>query len=212
MRVRPALSPSAWSPEDNCSIAPPQRSDCGHVGTNQQECESSGCCWSPVNPNPDNRPWCFHPNGPAPPSPPSPPPPPPPGPPPPPAPPGKCVGKAYPGVDVDGGNHIDGEPTGLLPSQDACCAACESNIDCQSWVYATPGHASQGQNCWLLNGVKSVHSVGDGSRVFGVARGPTPPLPPPPPPQLIVTFSATANATCVTPPHAPYLPTHTTTR
>jgi hypothetical protein len=51
------------------------RLDCGRVGTNQSGCESSGCCWSPVNPNPLNKPWCYHPNGgPAPPGPPPPPP------------------------------------------------------------------------------------------------------------------------------------------
>ena len=26
------------------------------------ECQSQGCCWSPVNPNPDNIPYCFHSN------------------------------------------------------------------------------------------------------------------------------------------------------
>ena len=35
------------------------RSDCGHSGTTQQDCEAAGCCWSPVDPNPDNQPWCF---------------------------------------------------------------------------------------------------------------------------------------------------------
>mgnify|MGYP001998778939 CR=1 FL=1 len=29
------------------------------VGTSQEQCEASGCCWSPVDPNPDNQPWCF---------------------------------------------------------------------------------------------------------------------------------------------------------
>lgn len=59
-----------------------QRSDCGHMGTNQQQCEAGGCCWGPVTPNPTNKPWCFHQSGgPSPPPGPNPPPPPPPGPP-----------------------------------------------------------------------------------------------------------------------------------
>lgn len=170
----------------NCSIAPASRSDCGMpIGKNQQSCEAGGCCWAPVNPNPGNAPWCFHPSGP-----PGPPPPPPP----PPGPPGPCIGKAYPGVDVTSGDHIASEPTGLLPSQTACCAACDSAPECQSWVWATAGHESNGLNCWLLTGVTSTKSIPDGSRVFGVTRGPTPPLPPPPPPQLAATFSASTTA------------------
>lgn len=36
------------------------RTDCGYVGINQQGCEAKGCCWSPLDPNPDNAPWCFY--------------------------------------------------------------------------------------------------------------------------------------------------------
>jgi glucoamylase len=32
----------------SCSIPDPQKQDCGHVGTNQQQCEASGCCWQPA--------------------------------------------------------------------------------------------------------------------------------------------------------------------
>jgi glucoamylase len=42
------------------------RSDCGKMGTTQKSCETSGCCWKPVNPNPNNEPWCFHKSGPGP--------------------------------------------------------------------------------------------------------------------------------------------------
>lgn len=38
---------------------PSQRNDCGYVGINQQQCEAQGCCWSPVDPNPSNLPWCY---------------------------------------------------------------------------------------------------------------------------------------------------------
>ena len=37
------------------------RDDCGlPIGKSQQSCEAGGCCWAPVNPNPQNLPWCFH--------------------------------------------------------------------------------------------------------------------------------------------------------
>jgi glucoamylase len=39
------------------------RVDCGYSGINETQCESKSCCWSPVNPNPDNLPWCFYVNG-----------------------------------------------------------------------------------------------------------------------------------------------------
>jgi hypothetical protein len=32
------------------------RVDCGYAGITQQQCVSKGCCWSPVNPNPNNYP------------------------------------------------------------------------------------------------------------------------------------------------------------
>jgi glucoamylase len=44
---------------DSCSGAS-ARVDCGFMGINQQQCESRGCCWVPVNPNPGNLPWCFN--------------------------------------------------------------------------------------------------------------------------------------------------------
>ena len=45
---------------DKCDVADSDRWDCGHSGTQQQDCEADGCCWSPVDPNPTNLPWCFH--------------------------------------------------------------------------------------------------------------------------------------------------------
>ncbi len=30
------------------------RTDCGYSGITQSECQAKGCCWSPLNPNPDN--------------------------------------------------------------------------------------------------------------------------------------------------------------
>ena len=36
--------------------SPDARSDCGVVGTTQQTCLASGCCWGPVSPNPNDDP------------------------------------------------------------------------------------------------------------------------------------------------------------
>jgi len=33
--------------------------DCGYAGIDQNGCESKGCCWVPVDPNPNNDPWCY---------------------------------------------------------------------------------------------------------------------------------------------------------
>eukprot|EP01127_Copromyxa_protea_P012578 TRINITY_DN3302_c0_g1_i1.p1 TRINITY_DN3302_c0_g1~~TRINITY_DN3302_c0_g1_i1.p1 ORF type:complete len:503 (+),score=114.35 TRINITY_DN3302_c0_g1_i1:19-1527(+) len=41
----------------SCDVS--NKVDCGYSGINQQQCEAKGCCWVPVNPNPNNNPWCF---------------------------------------------------------------------------------------------------------------------------------------------------------
>ena len=60
----------------NCDVDPSTRQDCGHVGTQQSDCEASGCCWKPASSDADlfltsnlkDTPWCFHPgSGPTPP-------------------------------------------------------------------------------------------------------------------------------------------------
>ena len=44
-----SAAPLAFGAQDDCSNVPdPQKEDCGHVGTNQQQCEAAGCCWQPV--------------------------------------------------------------------------------------------------------------------------------------------------------------------
>ena len=40
---------------------PGQYVDCGHVGTSNESCRQSGCCWNELTPNPDNVPWCYRP-------------------------------------------------------------------------------------------------------------------------------------------------------
>eukprot|EP00933_Yihiella_yeosuensis_P079787 TRINITY_DN93209_c0_g1_i1.p1 TRINITY_DN93209_c0_g1~~TRINITY_DN93209_c0_g1_i1.p1 ORF type:complete len:546 (-),score=136.64 TRINITY_DN93209_c0_g1_i1:234-1871(-) len=59
---------------DVCKISEDSRVDC-HKNS-ESECNSAGCCWQPVSPNPKNTPWCFQSSGPKP----APPPPPPPSP------------------------------------------------------------------------------------------------------------------------------------
>lgn len=64
-----------------CDVPNNMRKDCGHMGTNQAQCESSGCCWVPTlgdSAEEGGVPWCFFHDGPTPPPTPAPPAPPPP--------------------------------------------------------------------------------------------------------------------------------------
>ena len=45
---------------DQCDIEPKARKECGYYGIKQPECESKGCCWSPLE-NGSKAPWCFFP-------------------------------------------------------------------------------------------------------------------------------------------------------
>lgn len=92
-----------------------QRSDCGHDGSTNASCIAKGCCWAPVNPNPQNLPWCFHSSSP----PPTPPPPPPPSPPSPPPPGPQCFS-----TDGNGGVTVplQGLPRVLLLASSAATA------------------------------------------------------------------------------------------
>ncbi|KAJ3005875.1 hypothetical protein HKX48_000425, partial [Thoreauomyces humboldtii] len=53
--VAPTVVPVATS----CNVAVSARKDCGSTSSTQNSCLASGCCWSPVNNNPTNAPWCF---------------------------------------------------------------------------------------------------------------------------------------------------------
>ena len=56
------LGLGACSNSTTCDTSSPdQRSDCGALGSTQDKCQTAGCCWGPVNPNPNNDPWCFYP-------------------------------------------------------------------------------------------------------------------------------------------------------
>jgi len=56
--------------QGSCDVANSDKLDCGFSGTNQQQCESDGCCWQPVTRNESSMardtPWCYftsdHPN------------------------------------------------------------------------------------------------------------------------------------------------------
>ena len=103
------------------------------MGTNQRSCEAVGCCWSPVNPNPNNLPWCFHPGGP----------PTPPSPAPAPGPTPKRCAKARPGVDVSGGKLLVKLKS---KTQAQCCVACGSSVapGCTGWVWSGNGPDNEG--------------------------------------------------------------------
>jgi len=46
---------------DQCGqVSVQERVDC-KLGS-QGDCENAGCCWGPLKPNPDNRPWCYYSN------------------------------------------------------------------------------------------------------------------------------------------------------
>jgi len=47
--------------DDQCDVGDNDKVDCGHVGTDQGQCEQQGCCWHPENSN--GAPWCYHKKG-----------------------------------------------------------------------------------------------------------------------------------------------------
>jgi len=58
----PSPVPPAPSPQDRCEVLPENRQDCGHTGTQESDCEASGCCWTPAGEG-SSVPWCYHPKG-----------------------------------------------------------------------------------------------------------------------------------------------------
>ena len=144
----------------------------------QGACEAKPqCCYSPVQPNPSNLPWCIV-NGAGP----SPPPP------------TTCSGERRAGYDVPGNPQRVANPIAGA-TQDECCAACTANPQCDVWIWATPSHSNGGDNCWQVKGVDVV--VASADRVTGVVHGPFPPLPPPPPPpppQMVFSLESNASS------------------
>ena len=79
-------------------------------------------------------------------------------------------------------------PNGLrAATQAACCAACDADSSCTTWVYATD---AENPNCWPLSNLGGVNSNA-GNRVLG---GYTPPPPPPPPATMRFSLTTTAGA------------------
>lgn len=95
-------------------------------------------------------------------------------------------------TDCSGPQRTPGCPNGLKgQTQSQCCAACNSDPDCNFWVLADSSHPDPaGTNCWLLSGISGYHSAS--GRTMGAVR--FPPGPPPPPPQQILTLSQSSNA------------------
>ena len=52
----------SYALSDTCDVSSSDKLDCGHMGTNEPECLAANCCWQPVDPNPNNLPWCFFPS------------------------------------------------------------------------------------------------------------------------------------------------------
>eukprot|EP00299_Pterocystis_sp_00344_P019732 c9762_g1_i1.p1 GENE.c9762_g1_i1~~c9762_g1_i1.p1 ORF type:complete len:894 (-),score=194.25 c9762_g1_i1:20-2701(-) len=82
---------------------------------------------------------------------------------------------AHANYDVNNPQRTPSCPNGLSgQTQATCCQACDNDKDCTVWVYATPGHESDGKNCWLLQGQSvSVHSATNrivGGAVTGIPQ------------------------------------------
>ena len=97
------------------------------------------------------------------------------------------------GMDVNGPIRSDGFPNGLAgKSEDECCAACNSDPTCISWVWSDGTHPDPAGNCWPLKGYSGTkQSTG---RVLG---GFAPPPPPPPPGTTVFSFATPQGATFV---------------
>merc|ERR1712130_45588 len=48
---------------ESCDVSDGDKQDCGVVGTTQEQCEGSGCCWRPVASSVKDTPWCYYPSG-----------------------------------------------------------------------------------------------------------------------------------------------------
>jgi glucoamylase len=57
--VKLLLAVAAVVKADECStVSTFDKVDCKFG--NEGDCNNAGCCWQPVDPNPDNTPWCFY--------------------------------------------------------------------------------------------------------------------------------------------------------
>jgi hypothetical protein len=97
------------------------------------------------------------------------------------------------GVDVSGPIRSDSFPNGLAgQSEDQCCAACNSDASCISWVWSDGTRPDPAGNCWPLKGYSGTHE--QAGRVLG---GFAPPPPPPPPGTVSFKFAVAPGATFV---------------
>merc|ERR1719469_1835206 len=80
-----------------------------------------------------------------------------------------------PGVDSNAGSQrSSNHPVGLLvDSQEECCAACDEDLDCTAWIFASDGPVAgagcDSCNCWPMSFVPSTHS--NLGRIVGGAIG-----------------------------------------
>ena len=96
----------------------------------------------------------------------------------------------FPGEDVTNPQRSAAFPNGLKgATEDSCCAACNSDPTCISWVWSDGSRPDPAGNCWPLSGYSGTTSTP--GRVLG---GFAPPPPPPPPGSTVLTLSASAGA------------------
>ena len=157
-----------------------KRGDCGMpTGASQSSCEAGGCCWSPVDPNPNDLPWCFHSNGV---------PTPPPAPTPPTPVPSICA-SVSPATDVGAATRVGATKA---TDQNGCCVRCDADPGCETWIFATDGYVDdQGNNCWFMKDVQGLQPRS--GRIVGGKLPPTP-APTPAPPVTTLTLGASKTA------------------
>lgn len=85
---------------------------------------------------------------------------------------------------------VDGTRVNVLQGQTqaSCCQACDNEANCDVWIYASPGHEDQGDNCWLMQGVTTTKSAS--YRTVGGNITP----PPPPPSTVTITLNRAQSA------------------
>ncbi len=92
------------------------------------------------------------------------------------------------GYDISGGTRSPNNPGGLnVQSQQACCAACNADSACATWIWDTNGLDPLGKNCWPMQSISGI--TPNSNRVLG---GALPPPPPPPPGSIRLNLGSQA--------------------
>ena len=57
INIKRKSSQNSWAGPRTLKVAPYGPQQCCRM--DEGSCTAAGCCWSPVDPNPENLPWCF---------------------------------------------------------------------------------------------------------------------------------------------------------